>query len=63
VFKISHRLFIVYGHRPVQELRDLNMNSTSRHVAVLGHRHLRVAKVIRTDPRRQALVVDQGQVG
>jgi hypothetical protein len=38
---------------------QLGVDAASGHVAILGHRYLRVPKVIGTDPCRQPFVVDE----
>ena len=59
--KISRRLFDVYG--AVQQISNLCVQPTAGHVAVLCHRHLDVVEVVRADPGRQALLVDEGGDG
>jgi len=43
----------------VEQLGHLGVHSTAGHVAVLTHRHLRVAEVVGTDAGRQSGVVDE----
>ena len=56
-----HCLFIVYG--AAQQVRHRRVDTPARHVVVLSHADPRVSEVVRTDPRRQSLVVDQRRHG
>jgi hypothetical protein len=61
VSKMSgHRLFMVYvRHGIVQQVGDLRVNAPARHVSVLGHRHLGVPEMVRTDPGGQSRIIDE----
>jgi hypothetical protein len=58
-FKITHRLFIVYGDGPVQEIGNLGMDPAAGHIAILSHGDVGVSEVVGADPRRETLIVDQ----
>jgi hypothetical protein len=57
----AHRLFIENG--AVQKLCNLGVDFAPAHVAVLRHRHFRVAQLVRTDPRRQASISEGFEQG
>jgi hypothetical protein len=50
---------IVYvRHGAAQQVSDLIVHTSAGHVPVLGHGHPGVPEMVRTDPRREARVVD-----
>jgi hypothetical protein len=51
---------IVYvRHGAVQQVSDLSVDPPSGHVSVLGHGHLGVPEMVRTDPCRESRIVDE----
>jgi hypothetical protein len=56
----SHRLFIVYADRAIQQVGHLSVDTAASHVPVLRHADVAVTEVIGADLGRETFVVDEG---